>query len=217
MFAAVVLLLGAACIWLPETPATLQIKTETTTEKGVGAATATAKTREERTTTKRTVKTTKTLDGRRDQEADAKPPGEAKRRSETLSGALLAGSLLLLLLAAMGRVPLKLGAGAASFELAPFPQEAVVEFAKKAAEKGVTDDDELKKAAMRMETAVAFDQWRQYLDPTGRTLESRPIFLSHRTSPGDDYWSEVAKSALETSPGDEPADAETDEPPEGDR
>jgi len=203
--AALALLAGAGLLWLPETPATLQIKTEISTERSVGSPTATAKTPEERTTTKRTLKTTKTLDGRRDQEAEAKPPGEAERRSETLSAALLAGSLVLLLLAAMGRVPLKIGGGGASLELAPFPAEAAAQLAKEAAEQGVTDPEQLKEAAERIQTTVAFDQWREYLDPSAKTWQQR-LFLSHPTSPGDEYFSELAKSSLEAAAPEGEAD-----------
>lgn len=145
-----------------------------------------------KTTTEFNSKTTSALKGKDADAKDAEPEGSAHRGSDTMVVSFFGIGALFLLLAAIGKVPSKIGKE--GIEFAVPPAAAVAEFAGKAAKEGLTEDPEkLRKAA--------------------------ELFLSHGRPVAKDYpdesesWMLAAHSSvatISTSPGDDIDTAEGD-------
>jgi hypothetical protein len=145
---ALVSIAGAAGVWLPATPVTVKTQTESTTDSVVAPKSKNKTTTASRTTQHVTTKKTVTVNGRASQEATAKPSGSEGRRSETLTIALVGAGFLLLILAAIGKVPTKFGAGTFSAEwAADVAPQAAASLASEAAKQGVDDPERLRQAS----------------------------------------------------------------------
>jgi hypothetical protein len=196
----------AAILWWPAPPATVQSRTETTVST---TDTSTPKSRARRwhttpatrtqTTTKTTV-TSQIVDGRPDQASEAQPAGSPTRRSEAITVALLAGALLLWLLAAVGRVPSKVSVGAASAEWAPplTPKEAetlATKVTEKAKERGINDPKEVGSAYSRAYTEALEAKRQQARVPAAETIAWGAEFV-------DTYFDKLADKAVSEEAGE---------------
>jgi hypothetical protein len=154
----VVLLVVAGVLWFSAPPATVQTKTETTSEKTVAPPTPAKRAASARTTRHTGTVTTQTLNGRADQFAHAQPSGAQGLRSEVVTVALLAAALLLLILAAVPRLPSKVGIGSASAEWPVDPSDVAAASAAVSAEAmtyGLADPLLVSEAARRVVVGVA--------------------------------------------------------------
>lgn len=153
------------------------------------------------TGTKRTTKTVTTsqiLDGRSDQADTAQPTGGHARRSETVTVTLLAGAVLLLMLAAIGRAPSKVSVGGAGAEWAPplTPDETetlATKVSEKARDRGIQDPKEVGSAVARAYSEALEEKRRQI---TGQT----PVTVAWGTEFVDSYFDKLADKAVSEEP-----------------
>jgi hypothetical protein len=169
----------------PPIPAATSTAPATGTDNAAKApATPTPSDTNPKTTTELNSKTTSALKGRDAEADDAQPEGSAQRVSDTMVVSLAGIGALFLLLAAIGKVPSKIGKDGLEFP-AP-PAAAVAEFADKAAKEGLTKEPE-------------------------KLRQAAELFLSHgrrvaKDSPNKSDWVLAAQSSVataKTSRGDE--------------
>jgi hypothetical protein len=203
VFVAALALTAAAFIWFPASPTTVKTQQVTKRDTVVAPQTKTKKAFASRATKHRTRTTTTTIAGRLGDATTAKPAGSEGSRSETLTIALLAGALVLLALAAIGRAPTKLAAGSVSAEWAAVAPKAAATLASEARRQGVEDPEQLRAASERL-----FGHLAATITPrsTGTGWSGGPRWRRSTgagsgwgTSLGDDYIAGLARESLETA------------------